>query len=304
MTREELFSRLQADAAMTEQALAARTRLSPLAPLGRDANLSLLAKAQDYSLMAGGKRIRPALVLEVAEMLGGSKEAALPFACAIEMIHTYSLIHDDLPCMDNDDVRRGKPTSHKVFGEATALLAGDSLVIRSFMTIAENTNTPPHLAIKAVKILAEATCSEGMIGGQIIDLRGEKQELDFDTLLKLHSKKTGALIIAAAKLGCIAAGVDETDVRYDAAIEYARAIGLAFQIVDDILDATSSLELLGKNVGVDKERNKTTFLSFMTVDKAREYASELTNKAKAALSAFDDGELLCELADYLLTREK
>lgn len=269
-----------------------------------DSDTDEVRTAELYSITAGGKRIRAFLVNEFCRICGGSLESSMPLAAAIEMMHTFSLIHDDLPCMDDDDMRRGKPTSHKVFGEATALLAGDSLVIRSFMTIAENSNIPPHLAIKAVKTLAEATCSEGMIGGQIIDLRGEKQELDFDTLLKLHSKKTGALIIAAAKLGCIAAGVDETDSRYDAAIEYAKAIGLAFQIVDDILDATSSLEQLGKNVGVDKERNKTTFLSFMTVDKAREYASELTDKAKAAMSAFGDGDLLCELADYLLTRDK
>ena len=260
--------------------------------------------AELYSLTAGGKRIRAFLVNEFCRVCGGSTEESMPLAAAIEMMHTFSLIHDDLPCMDNDDMRRGKPTSHKVFGEATALLAGDSLVIRSFLTIAENGKIPAHLALRAVGILAEATCSEGMIGGQIIDLRGEKEELDFDTLLKLHSKKTGALIMAAAKLGCIAAGVDESDLRYVAAVEYARAIGLAFQIVDDILDATSSLEQLGKNVGVDKDRNKTTFLSFMTVERAREYARELTEKAKAELAVFNDCQVLCELADYLLTRDK
>ena len=269
-----------------------------------DSDTAEVREAELYSLKAGGKRIRAFLVNEFCRICGGSYDASLPLAAAIEMMHTFSLIHDDLPCMDNDDMRRGKPTSHKVFGEATALLAGDSLVIRSFLTIAENQNMPPKLALQAVKILADATCSEGMIGGQIIDLRGEKEELNFDTLLKLHSKKTGALIISAAKLGCLAAGLDETDPRYIAAEEYARSIGLAFQIVDDILDATSSLETLGKNVGVDKDRNKTTFLSFMSIENAREYARELTDKAKAALSVFDDCGILSDLADYLLLREK
>lgn len=272
-----------------------------------DRDTDEVRNAELYSLTAGGKRIRAFLVNVFCHICGGLFESSAPYAAAIEMMHTFSLIHDDLPCMDNDDMRRGKPTSHKVFGEATALLAGDSLSIRAFLTIAENQKVYPDYNIEAVRVLAEAVCSEGMIGGQIIDLRGEKENLDFDTLLKLHSKKTGALIIAAAKLGCIAAGLDDTDPRHKAAEEYAKAIGLAFQIVDDILDATSSLEQLGKNVGVDKDRNKTTFLSFMTIEDARNYARELTEKAKASLALFgetDDYNILCELADYLLTREK
>ena len=269
-----------------------------------DKDTEEVRKAELYSLTAGGKRIRAFLVYAFCHLCEGTYEAAAPFAAAVEMMHTFSLIHDDLPCMDNDDMRRGKPTSHKVFGEATALLAGDSLAIRAFLTIAQNQKVYPDSAIEAVKVLAEATCSEGMIGGQIIDLRGEKEELDFDTLLKLHRKKTGALIVAAAKLGCIAAGTQENDPRYRAAEEYASSVGLAFQIVDDILDATSSLEQLGKNVGVDKDRNKTTFLSFMSVESARQYALELTEKAKNALSDFNGKELLCDLADYLLSREK
>ena len=269
-----------------------------------DSDTDEVRTAELYSITAGGKRIRAFLVNEFCRICGGSLESSMPLAAAIEMMHTFSLIHDDLPCMDDDDMRRGKPTSHKVFGEATALLAGDSLVIRSFMTIAENSNIPPHLAIKAVKTLAEATCSEGMIGGQIIDLRGEKQELDFDTLLKLHSKKTGALIIAAAKLGCIAAGVDETDSRYDAAIEYAKAIGLAFQIVDDILDVTSTNEELGKNIGSDKDSNKTTFLSFFSVEEAQNYANRLTAEAIELLSDADGSDRLINLAAYLCDRKK
>ena len=261
-------------------------------------------KAELYSLTAGGKRIRAFLVHEFCYLCGGLFEASAAYATAIEMMHTFSLIHDDLPCMDNDDMRRGKPTSHKVFGESTALLAGDSLAIRAFQTIAENQKVYPEYTVEAIRVLAEAVGSEGMIGGQIIDLRGEKEELDFDTLLKLHSKKTGALIIASAKLGCIAAGLSDADPRYKAAEEYASAIGLAFQIVDDILDATSSLEKLGKNVGVDKVRNKTTFLSFMSIEEARDYARELTEKAKSALSVFNEPDILCGLADYLLNRDK
>jgi geranylgeranyl diphosphate synthase type II len=291
-------------AALGENSRAVDLAVNEIYSAFSDIDTDEVRNAELYSLTAGGKRIRAFLVNEFCRICGGLTEASMPLAAAIEMMHTFSLIHDDLPCMDNDDMRRGKPTSHKVFGEATALLAGDSLVIRSFLTIAENERIAPRLALKAVAVLAEATCSEGMIGGQIIDLRGEREKLDFDTLLKLHSKKTGALIIAAAKLGCIAAGVDDNDPRYNAAIEFARAIGLAFQIIDDILDATSSLERLGKNVGVDKDRNKTTFLSFMTIEAANEYARELTDKAKAELSVFNNNEMLCELADYLLTREK
>lgn len=269
-----------------------------------DCDTEEVRKAELYSLTAGGKRIRAFLVHEFCNICGGLFEACAPYAAAIEMMHTFSLIHDDLPCMDNDDMRRGKPTSHKVFGEATALLAGDSLAIRAFLTISENMKVYPEYNVEAIRVLADAVCSEGMIGGQIIDLRGEREALDFDTLLKLHRKKTGALIIASAKLGCIAAGLDDSDHRYKAAEEYASAIGLAFQIVDDILDATSSLETLGKNVGVDKVRNKTTFLTFMSIEDAREYARKLTEKAKAALSVFGDADILCELADYLLTRDK
>ncbi len=269
-----------------------------------DPDTEEVRKAELYSLTAGGKRIRAFLVNEFCYVCGGLFEACAPYAAAIEMMHTFSLIHDDLPCMDNDDMRRGKPTSHKVFGEATALLAGDSLAVRAFLTIAENEKVYPEYNLEAVRVLAEAVCSEGMIGGQIIDLRGEREALDFDTLLKLHAKKTGALIIASAKLGCIAAGLDDTDPRYKAAEEYASSIGLAFQIVDDILDATSSLEQLGKNVGVDKDRNKTTFLSFMSIEDARKYAHKLTERAKASLAVFNDCDKLCELADYLLTRDK
>ena len=261
-------------------------------------------KAELYSLTAGGKRIRSFLVNEFCRACGGSYSASLEFAVAIEMMHTFSLIHDDLPCMDDDDLRRGKPTSHKVFGEATALLAGDSLAIRSIYTAANNSHVSYEIALEASKLLAQAACSEGMIGGQIIDMRGETEELDFDTLLKLHRKKTGALIIASAKLGCLAAGIKPNDSLFVSAESYAERIGLAFQIIDDILDATSDASVLGKNVGVDSVRHKTTFLSFMTIDQARKYAEKLTNEAKETLKVIPEPSLLIALADYLLYREK
>ena len=261
-------------------------------------------RAELYSLTAGGKRIRAFLVNEFCRACGGSVDNSVDFALAVEMIHTFSLIHDDLPCMDDDDLRRGKPTSHKVFGEATALLAGDSLSVRAFQMIANNINIDSDLRVKAVSVLAEAVASEGMIGGQIIDMRGEKETLDFETLLKLHSKKTGALIIASAKLGCLAAGVDDTDPRYKAAEKYAAAIGLAFQIIDDILDATADASVLGKNTGVDETRNKTTFLSFMSIENASKYAEKLTDDAKKELIVLNESNILSDLADYLLVRKK
>ena len=269
-----------------------------------DPDTDEVRRAELYSLTAGGKRIRSFLVNEFCRACGGQIENSVDFALAVEMIHTFSLIHDDLPCMDDDDLRRGKPTSHKVFGEATALLAGDSLSVRAFRMIADNKNLDSDLRIKGVTVLAEAVASEGMIGGQIIDMRGEKEALDFDTLLKLHSKKTGALIMASAKLGCLAAGVDDTDPRYKAAEKYASAIGLAFQIIDDILDATADASILGKNTGVDATRNKTTFLSFMSIEDASDYAAKLTEDAKRELIVFNESNNLSDLADYLLVRKK
>lgn len=269
-----------------------------------DPDTDEVRRAELYSLTAGGKRIRAFLVNEFCRACGGSFENSVDFALAVEMIHTFSLIHDDLPCMDDDDLRRGKPTSHKVFGEATALLAGDSLSVRAFQMIANNKNIDSDFRIKALSVLAEAVASEGMIGGQIIDMRGEKESLDFETLLKLHSKKTGALIMASAKLGCLAAGVDDTDPRYKAAEEYASAIGLTFQIIDDILDATADASVLGKNTGVDATRNKTTFLSFMSIEDASDYASKLTDAAKKQLFVFNESNTLSDLADYLLVRKK
>ena len=269
-----------------------------------DEDVQKLLDSEKYSLFAGGKRIRPLLTLEFCKLFGGAEEAALPFACAVEMIHTYSLIHDDLPCMDDDDLRRGKPTNHKVYGEAIALLAGDSLLTGAFEVAASNTLAGPEISSKAVAYLANAAGRYGMIGGQVMDLEGENKRLSLDQLLKLHSLKTGALIGAAAVLGALAAGISFRDPRMEDVVTYAENIGLAFQIVDDILDQTGDAKELGKNVGVDAEHQKNTFLSFYTVKEAQFYADRLTEEAVHALKKYPDSDTLCSLAKWLATRKK
>ena len=271
MTEEILELMMHRDATMTEDAL--RKYYT------EDEDLKPLLDAERYSLFAGGKRIRPVLTLEFCRMFGGDDEAALPFACAVEMIHTYSLIHDDLPCMDNDDMRRGKPTNHKVFGESTALLAGDALLTGAFEVAASNTAAGAENAAKAVAYLASCAGRYGMVGGQIMDLEGENRKMTLDELIKLHSLKTGALISASAVLGALAANVSFSDPCMQDVITYAENIGLAFQIVDDILDQTGDAATLGKNVGVDAERKKNTFLSFFSVEEAQFYADRLTSEA-------------------------
>lgn len=270
----------------------------------QDASYPVLCEAMRYSLLSGGKRIRPFLVSAFAELFGGNHAHAVQLGCALEMIHTYSLIHDDLPCMDNDDLRRGRPTSHKVFGEATATLTGDALLTMAFDVASHPAAVPSKLGYAAVRLLSLAAGKAGMIGGQMIDMRGETEPLDFETLLEMHAKKTGALIEAACLLGCFCAGIfDKNDDRYRAAIFYAHGIGLAFQIVDDCLDAVGDEAALGKSVGSDAASGKTTFLTFMTTDDAMEYARTLTEGAKAAIAEFEGSETLCALADYLLERK-
>ncbi len=268
-----------------------------------DGDISTLLESEKYSVFAGGKRIRPFLVLEFCRMLGGSDEAALPFACAIEMIHTYSLIHDDLPCMDDDDLRRGRPTNHKVFGYSTALLAGDGLLTRAFGVAASNPYVSDKARAEAVALLSSCAGEFGMVGGQVIDLYGETKKLSLETLIKLHSMKTGALIRASALLGCLAAGASLDSPEAEAAREYANNIGLAFQIIDDILDVESSEEELGKSCGSDSERNKTTFMTYYDVDGARNYASELTANAVSEISDNERSDVLTDLAVYLLQRK-
>ena len=255
-----------------------------------------------YSALSGGKRIRPFLTLECARMLGGETRTAIYLATAVEMVHTYSLIHDDLPCMDNDDLRRGKPTNHKVYGEATATLAGDALLTGAFELICA-ADLPSDVKISAVRTLSEAAGADGMVGGQIMDLAAEEKEISFDTLIKTHSLKTGAMIHAAVHLGLLAAGA--TDAKAAEAFgAYARYLGLAFQIVDDVLDATAEEEELGKPVGSDAKEGKTTFLNFLTPEQAMTYARQMTEHAKCAIEGFGDSETLCALADYLLARRK
>ncbi|MBQ8310793.1 MAG: polyprenyl synthetase family protein [Clostridia bacterium] len=269
-----------------------------------DEDLKSLLDAERYSLFAGGKRIRPLLTVEFCKLFGGDEEAALPFACAVEMIHTYSLIHDDLPCMDNDDLRRGKPTNHKVFGESTALLAGDALLTGAFEVAASNMAVGAEISAKAVAYLASCAGRYGMVGGQIMDLEGEKRKLSLDALIKLHSLKTGALISAAAVLGALAAGVSFTDPAMADVVTYAENIGLAFQIVDDILDRTGDAATLGKNVGVDAEHQKSTFLTFYSVEEAQFYADRLTQEAISAVRKYPGSETLCAVAEWLSTRKK
>lgn len=268
-----------------------------------DPDFAPVLDAVRYSLLAPrAKRIRPTLVLEFCRLLGGCDKAALPFAAAMEMVHTYSLIHDDLPCMDNDDLRRGRPTCHKAFDEATALLAGDALLTYAFSVLGQNEFVSDRAVREAVCCLAEAAGAFGMIGGQIIDLSGENKRLEEPLLCKLHENKTGALIKASAILGCLAAGLDREDPRTKAAIEYAKGIGLAFQIVDDVLDVTADTDTAGKSVGSDVAQNKTTFISYYTPREALAYAQRVTDKAKQSLEGLVGNGALLELADYLVNR--
>ncbi len=291
----QIEQQLQEDALLIEKRLDALTK-------DYDRDYPKLFESIRYSLLAGGKRIRPFLTLQFCRMYGGDESIALELGCALEMIHTYSLIHDDLPCMDDDELRRGKPTNHVVFGEAAAVLAGDALLTEAF-SVASSPVIPKEIIPSAVRVLAHAAGSFGMIGGQMLDLRGESERLDFEALLEMHAKKTGALIRAACMLGCLSAGItDPDDIRYQAAVTYAENVGLAFQVIDDRLDAVGSEEDLGKPIGSDEESGKTTFLTFMSADQALDYARDLTEQAKTAVALFPARTVLCELADYLLNR--
>ena len=273
-------------------------------PQSDNESIARLIEAMEYSLMAGGKRVRPMLVTEFAKLCGGSEEAAMPFACALEMIHTYSLIHDDLPCMDNDDLRRGKPTNHKVYGEATALLAGNGLLTQAFAAAVSEKAMALNGAEKcaaAVRTLAEYAGALGMLGGQMIDLDSEGKSVTAGHLQKMDELKTGALMAAGCTLGCISAGASEKQLK--AAAVYAENIGLAFQIVDDMLDVTSTTEELGKPVGSDNENEKSTYAALLGIDRCRELSRELTEKAVAALDVFEgDVSTLRDFAYYLLNR--
>ncbi len=268
-----------------------------------DSDYGLIFDAERYSLLGGGKRVRPFLVNECASLLGGSKEASMPLACALEMIHTYSLIHDDLPCMDNDDFRRGKPSNHKKYGYANALLAGDALLTGAFSVVANADGLDDRAKVEAVRLLAAAAGEDGMIGGQVMDLEGESKPLGFETLLKLHALKTAALMECAVRLGALAAGYGAQSEQSNILAAYAKNIGVCFQVIDDILDRTSTAEQLGKPIGSDTESHKTTFLTFYTIEDAKKYAESLTAEAISAISVLDGSERLTDFACYLLERQ-
>ena len=252
-----------------------------------------LVEAMRYSLMAGGKRIRPMLVLEFCRVSGGDINAALPVACAIEMLHTYSLIHDDLPCMDNDDLRRGRPTNHKVYGECVATLAGDALQAAAFETIL-NSDLPAEHRAACAGLLASASGYEGMCGGQYLDMLGEGRILNEQELTDINSRKTGALLTAACQMGVAAAG--GTELQLAAAGHYGAAIGAAFQIRDDMLDVLSTAEELGKPIGSDEQEHKNTYMALKGEEGCHRAIEELTGNAKMVLAdAFDDTDFLCRL---------
>ncbi len=258
-----------------------------------------------YSVENGGKRVRPLLTLLFCDACGGNVLQAVPMATAVEYIHTYSLIHDDLPCMDNDDFRRGKPSNHKVFGEATALLAGDGLLTAAFERISAWCKAglyDAEVAVNAIEELSRCAGSRGMIGGQIIDLANENNpDAKIETLQLLDSLKTGALIEAACVMGCIVAKADSEKI--DAARTFASKIGLAFQIKDDILDVTSTAEKLGKPIGSDAENGKSTYVGILGIEKCQALVEKLTDEAIKALDIFPENGALLEYAEYLAKRD-
>lgn len=259
-----------------------------------------LQEAMRYSLLAGGKRVRPVMTLAFCDMLGGQWRAALPFACALELVHTYSLIHDDLPCMDDDDLRRGRPTCHKVYGETMAVLAGDALQGEAFGLIAAAPAMTAQQRIDAVAVLSAACGGGGMVAGQVLDMDHLAQgEAD---LRLLHRLKTGAMLQAAAELGCVAAGAD--DGLRQRARDYGCHIGLAFQVRDDVLDVVADQGELGKPIGSDRAEGKRTFVDLLGLEACQALVAEETAKAKAALADLPDSGFLLNLADHLAERRK
>ena len=264
---------------------------------------SQVCQAARYSLMGGGKRVRAVLVLSVCDMLGGDAAAAESFAAAVEMLHCYSLIHDDLPCMDDDDLRRGRPTNHKVYGEATAVLAGDGLLTAAFEAmLAPGQALPPERIVLAAGILARAAGGAGMVGGQILDMAGEERALTLAEVEELQRLKTGALITAALEMGWAVAG--GTEEQREALRRYGAALGLAFQIQDDILDVVGDEAALGKPIGSDARSGKTTFVTLKGVDGCRALVARLTEQAAEALAPFGgEGTELRALAESLADRQ-
>lgn len=257
-------------------------------------------KACRYSVLNGGKRIRPILLLEFYKLCGGEDDCAYNFACALEMIHSYSLVHDDLPCMDNDDMRRGKPSCHIAFGESTALLCGDALLTEAFLAASKTLGLPPERIIKAMSHLASSAGVCGMIGGQVIDM-GHSSDDDDDVLYDMYRLKTGALLKTACAIGCILAGADDELIAV--AEKFGEKVGIAFQIIDDILDGVGDSKTLGKRVGSDEKNNKDTIVVRLGVEYCRVLAKKYTDEAYECLEHFDgDSSTLKELAAYLLER--
>lgn len=266
-----------------------------------------LLDSMEYSLLAGGKRLRPVLALSWCDMLGGESSRALPFGASLECIHTYSLIHDDLPAMDDDDLRRGKPSNHKKFDEATAILAGDGLLTEAFVLMTEaavKQGLPTERVLNAVNVLARAAGSGGMVGGQTVDMEftGRSGQVPLDELRQMHAMKTGALITAACECGAILSGADGID--RENAREYGHAIGVAFQIVDDVLDVIGDEAALGKPVGSDEEQGKSTYPALMGLEKSKELARDYVDRAVTYLEAYsgDERDFLTELARYIVDR--
>ncbi len=259
-------------------------------------------KAMRYSLLAGGKRLRPVLALAAAEACGGSTEKALPAACAVECIHTYSLIHDDLPCMDDDDLRRGMPTSHKVFGEGIAVLAGDALLTIAFEILAQAVPTSRYKTPALITELATASGSKWLIAGQVLDIENEGKKVTGETLKFIHRAKTAALLTSAIRLGAMSANASEA--KLQSLTDFGQSLGLAFQVIDDILDVTQTTEKLGKTAGKDVAATKATYPAIFGLERSRQEAQRLTAAARDALKPFGaKGAMLQEIADYLLARE-
>lgn len=273
-----------------------------LVELNRTSSINeTLIDAMKYSLLSGGKRLRPILLMSSADSVGIDGEKFLSVACAIEMIHTYSLIHDDLPAMDNDDYRRGKLTNHKVFGEATAILAGDALLTLAFETVTRQNNVQPDILLKVIKEFSIAAGSAGMVGGQVIDIESENKKIDLQELKKMHLAKTGALFKAAIRAGAILANSDDNQL--SALTDYAENFGLAFQITDDILDFIGDEKNLGKPVGSDEKNHKSTYVTLTSLDNAKYLAQNSVENAVDSLKIFDNkADFLRDLVKFLINR--
>ena len=287
--------------ALKETVVEVNQTLNDFLPEGKP---GIIHESMAYSVNAGGKRLRPALTLWTAQLLGGKKEQVMPIACAMEFIHSYSLIHDDLPCMDDDDLRRGKATNHKVYGVAMALLAGDGLLTRAFELMAEtkDTGVDPESLLTVIKEIGNAAGSQGMVGGQVVDMLSEGKEIDLETLKYIHAHKTGALFRASIRSGAILSGASEEDL--ERLTSFAEYLGLAFQITDDILDVVGDEEKLGKPVGSDEEHVKATYPALVGLEESKRLAREVVQKGKEALEPYGEkAKIFKQLLDFILTRE-